>query len=225
MIIESNNIYLGDYLKLIWKIPDKSVDLILTDPPYGKNTVENSNRLQGLKYRPILNDNKMLDLSELMRVSKKQVIFGGNYFHLPISSGWIVWDKQGGKKIDFGDCELIWTSFEKPARIITHIWDGFRRDSEWGIKRIHPAQKPVELIQFLINTLSNEGDLILDPFLGSGTTAVACIRTGRQYIGMEIDRTYFEIAKKRIEEEKRQAKLRLFNPYIKEIEEKNKKLF
>jgi len=187
----------GDCFKVLQKFETKSIDLVLTDPPYGISIVKKSNRLKQLNYDPIINDDKALDLSELLRVSKHQIIFGGNYFNLPISRGWIVWDKQGGKKIDFGDCELIWTSFNHPPRILTHIWDGFRRDSDKNIKRVHPAQKPTGLIKILLEKYSNVDDVVLDPFLGSGTTMVACQETGRNCIGIEIDPKYCEIVKKR----------------------------
>lgn len=204
-----NTIICNDCLEVMKQLPDKCVDLVLTDPPYGIGIVENSNRLKSLGYRQFVNDDKVLDISDCLRVSKQQIVFGGNFFNLPISRGWICWDKQGGKQVDFGDCELIWTSYDKPMRIIRHIWDGFRRDSDYGLDRVHPSQKPTGLLEQIIKENTFVGDTILDPFLGSGTTAVACYRTRRNYIGIEISPEYCKIAEKRIQQEK--DKLALFN--------------
>jgi len=200
-------IYYGDSYKIMPQFPDKGFNLLLTDPPYGISIVKKSGRLKQLKYRQFENDNKTLDLSFLFPLSKNQIIFGGNYFKLPISRGWIVWDKQGGKKVDYGDCELIWTSFDKVPRIITYIWDGFRRDGEKNIKRVHPTQKPVGLMEYLIKTHTNENDIILDPFMGSGTALVAACKLGRKAVGIEISEKYCEIAVKRIKKETDQMKL------------------
>jgi site-specific DNA-methyltransferase (adenine-specific) len=187
-------IYHGDCRDILPSLP--KVDLMLTDPPYGINFVENSNRMQVLGYSGIQGDNETIDLTFLLRYSDNQIIFGGNYFNLPISSGWIIWDKQDGKQIDFGDAELIWTSFNEPIRIIKHIWDGFRRDSDRDIKREHPSQKPVGLISTLL--LKREFNVVLDPFMGSGTTLRAAKNLGRKAIGIEIEEKYCEIAAKRM---------------------------
>jgi site-specific DNA-methyltransferase (adenine-specific) len=205
----------GDCLELMKKLPDKSVDLILTDPPYGKKADRGTNGFGSAKNRRYAGgwDGKIPEkeyFSEMFRVAKNVVIFGGNYFcHLlPPSAGWIFWDKKGDIKFQnpFADGELIYTSFKGPLKKIVFKQQGFITDSK--DVRYHPTQKPSELVVQIIEKYSNPGDLVLDPFLGSGTTAVAAIRTGRRYIGFELDPNYFEIAQKRInktEEEYKQC--------------------
>jgi DNA modification methylase len=110
-----------------------------------------------------------------------------------------VWDKQGGKHVTFADVELCYTSIDAPARLFTHIWDGFRRDSEKGEKRVHPTQKQVQLIvelwEFFKKHIS--GALVLDLFGGSGSTLIACEKTGRQARLMELDPRYVDVIVKR----------------------------
>jgi len=213
-MLETNKIYHGDCFELMKELPDKSVDLVLTDPPYGINvvntTIGGSNIAKANKYKPIINDDIKLDLSELFRISKNQIIFGGNYFNLPISKGWIVWDKKlrNNWNDNFSDGELVWTSFNKPLRIYRKLYMGCMQSGKREI-RIHPTQKPIELIRWIIENYSKPTDLVLDPFLGSGTTAVACIKTNRKFIGIEIDKHYYEIAQKRIDAELSQLKLNL----------------
>lgn len=145
-------------------------------------------------------DKKYFD--EMFRISRNLIIFGANYFCnvLPLSNHWIFWDKKGSVsfKNPFADGELIYTTFNKPIKKIVFKQQGFITDSK--DKRYHPTQKPSELIQLLIETYSDENDIILDPFLGSGTTAIAATKTNRHYIGFELDSTYFDIACKRLDE-------------------------
>ena len=131
----------------------------------------------------------------------KAIIFGGNYFAhlLPPSKCWIFWDKKGNVafKNPFADGELIYTNFTKPVKKIVFKQQGFITDSK--DKRVHPTQKPSELMQILIENYTNENDTILDCFMGSGSTGVACANTNRKFIGIELDESYFNIAKQRIE--------------------------
>ena len=205
--MEYDYIECGDCLGLMKGIPDKSIDLIVTDPPYGKKADKGTNgfgisknrRYQGGwdNQRP---DKQMFD--EMFRISKNLIIFGANYFcdMLPFSNHWIFWDKKGdiSFKNPFADGELIYTTFTSPIKRVVFKQQGFITDSK--DKRYHPTQKPSELIQMLIEQYSNEGDIILDPFLGSGTTAVACVNTNRHYIGFELDPQYYDIACKRLDE-------------------------
>ncbi len=215
--MEYNQIICGDCLEVMKGIPDKSVDLIVTDPPYGINIIGGSKSFGSIggsksfgsiggsklvnvnKYKPIINDDIKIDFSEIFRVSKNQIIFGGNYFNLPISKGWIVWDKK--KKNDwndnFSDGEMAWTSFNRPLKIFRYLYMGCLQEGKRE-KRVHPTQKPIELIKWILENYSNKNDIILDPFLGSGTTAVACKELGRKYIGIEISPEYCEIARNRI---------------------------
>lgn len=207
----------GNCLELMKNIPDGSVDMVLTDPPYGKSADKGTNGFGVAKNRKYVGGwdkaaptKEVFD--ELQRISKNMMIFGGNYFanNLPVSNCWIFWDKKGDIAFQnpFADGELIYTTFKKPVKRIVFRQQGFISDSK--DKRYHPTQKPTELIEILLNTYTKPGDTILDPFMGSGSTGVACVNTGRKFIGIELDTGYFEIARKRIEE----AKLNLSGPAV-----------
>ena len=188
------------------QIESGGVDLIVTDPPYGKKADKGTNGFGTSKNRRYQGgwDNQRPDkqvFDEMFRISKNLIIFGANYFcdMLPFSNHWIFWDKKGdiSFKNPFADGELIYTTFTSPIKRVVFKQQGFITDSK--DKRYHPTQKPSELIQMLIEQYSNEGDIILDPFLGSGTTAVACVNTNRHYIGFELDPQYYDIACKRLD--------------------------
>ena len=205
--MEYDYIECGDCLELMRDIPDKSIDLIVTDPPYGKKADKGTNGFGTSKNRRYQGgwDNQRPDkqvFDEMFRISKNLIIFGANYFcdMLPFSNHWIFWDKKGdiSFKNPFADGELIYTTFTSPIKRVVFKQQGFITDSK--DKRYHPTQKPSELIQMLIEQYSNKGDIILDPFLGSGTTAVACVNTNRHYIGFEKEPKYYDIACKRLDE-------------------------
>ena len=205
--MEYDYIECGDCLELMKSIPDKSIDLIITDPPYGKKADKGTNGFGSSKNRRYQGgwDNSRPDkkvFEEMFRIGKNLIIFGANYFcdMLPFSNHWIFWDKKGdiSFKNPFADGEFIYTTFRKPIKKIVFKQQGFITDSK--DKRYHPTQKPSELIQMIIEQYSNEGDIILDPFLGSGTTAVACVNTNRHYIGFELDQQYYDIACERLDE-------------------------
>ena len=138
---------------------------------------------------------------EMMRISKNQIIFGGNYFveHLSNSSCWLVWDKDNGESF-FADCELMWTSFKTAIRKYKWKWNGMLQEQMGRNKeeRYHPTQKPIELMRQILRDYSKEGEIIFDPFLGSGSTAIACKLDKRNYIGCEISPKYCKIAEARI---------------------------
>lgn len=199
----------GDCLDLMRQLPDKSVDLIVTDPPYGKKADKGTNGFGSSKNRRYRGgwDTKIPPkevFDEMFRVAKNLVIFGGNYFchQLPPSNCWIFWDKKGDIAFQnpFADGELIYTTFKKPVKKVVFRQQGFITDSK--DRRYHPTQKPSELVQMLIEMFSEEGDTILDPFIGSGTTAISAIRSGRHFIGFELDPDFCQVAEKRIEHEK-----------------------
>lgn len=205
-MLEENNIYLGDCLELMKQIPDKSIDCVITDPPYGIG--EDGGKFRDRKggghrvLEKISWDKETPSkeyFNEILRISKNQIIFGGNYFtdKLPVSRGWIYWDKLMGG--DFSDGELAWTSFDRVLKKYTLC-------NKMGGKE-HPTQKPIELLKWILKNYTNENDLILDPFLGSGTTAIACYDLKRRYIGIEKEPKYYDIAKKRIEQFKAQGRL------------------
>lgn len=199
----------GDCLDLMRQLSDKSVDLIVTDPPYGKKADKGTNGFGSSKNRRYRGgwDTKIPPkevFDEMFRVAKNLVIFGGNYFchQLPPSNCWIFWDKKGDIAFQnpFADGELIYTTFKKPVKKVVFRQQGFITDSK--DERYHPTQKPSELVQKPIEMFSEEGDTILDPFIGSGTTAIAAIRSGRHFIGFELDPDFCQVAEKRVEHEK-----------------------
>lgn len=206
-----NKIICADCMDILRSLPDKCVDLVLTDPPYGigmskedflyKNRKKKKDEIVDKKWdsEPISAD----VLSELFRVSKNQIIFGGNYFSLA-GPGWIIWDKgEGFKGRTFAEAELAWTSFKRPARI-------FKYDplatGEYKSK-IHPTQKALPLWEWCIREYSEPCALILDPFSGSGTTAIAAHRLGRRFICIEKDADYHAASVERLRIEQAQGRL------------------
>ena len=201
-----NKIHCCDCLDLMREMPDKCVDLVLTDPPYGigdklcnGGNINGNNVMQKLYWATEWEDvaPKQEYFDEIVRISKNQIIFGGNYFNLPPTRGFIVWDK-----IKFSDrhsqVEYIWTSFDCISRIFKYCSNGgFVIKPE--DRHEHPTQKPLALMKWILEKYSDEGMTVLDPFLGSGTTAVACKKLGRNYIGIEKEPAYVEIALKRLE--------------------------
>ncbi|WMW24352.1 site-specific DNA-methyltransferase [Methanolobus sediminis] len=196
---------IGDCLDLMREFPDNHFDLLLTDPPYGigENTFRVNNRSKLAKttdYGSFDWDIKVSRevIEEMVRVSKNQIIFGGNYYAdwLPASSCWIVWNKDNTGC--FADCELAWTSFNTAVRMYRYRWNGMIQENmAKKEKRVHPAQKPIELFKWILENYSNPGDLVLDPFLGSGTTLRACRETNRNCIGFEKNPEYEQLIKER----------------------------
>ena len=218
MIEELNRIINDDCLNVMKQIPDKYFDLCLTDPPYGIN-IEKMNFTNSTKggvckrndYSNCFTDDKVSKdvFDEIIRVSKNQIIFGGNYYteYLESTQGWIVWNKKGDGRYsnDFADGELAWTSLNKPLKIYHYLWTGMiQQNMKNKEKRIHPTQKPVDLFGMILRDYSKEGDKIFDPFSGSGTTAVACHRGKRQFLCVEKDEVYFKKSVERLEEDRKQ---------------------
>ena len=206
----------ADCMDILKQLPDKCIDLVLTDPPYGKQYARGKNGWGVCENRPDLKDvawdnttpSKEL-FDEIIRVSKNQIIFGGNYFtdKLSVSNCWIVWDKIGNNinKSVFTDLELAWTSFNSVCRKFVSVSMGFIKDDK--SERIHPTQKPVDLFEKILSNYSNENDLVLDCFSGSGTTAISCHRLKRRFICIEKDPEYWKASCKRLEDEQRQGTL------------------
>lgn len=201
---------LGDCLELMGGVLDKSVDAVITDPPYGikinrcanrfGTATHKSRRATGLAWDDSIPTKEYFD--EIKRVSKNQIIFGANFFieNLYSSPCWIVWDKRGDlPDVPFSPFELAWTSFNRQPKRYVIRNHGFIRDSR-DERTGHPTQKPTELIEHILLDFTKEGDTILDPFMGSGTTGVACVKLNRNFIGFEINKEYFEIAQRRINE-------------------------
>ncbi len=150
---------------------------------------------------------------ELFRVSKNQVIWGGNYFVESIakdSQGWIVWDKRRSEGVTFADGELAWTSFNRALRIFRFKWDGMLQENmRVKEQRIHPTQKPVALYEWILKNYAHEGDLILDTHVGSASSLVACERLGFNFIGCEMDEEYYRNSLERFRTDT--AQMTLFN--------------
>jgi DNA modification methylase len=184
----------GDCLEVLPTLG--KVDAVVTDPPYGIGASKmNLGKWRTSRMTKGDWDDEAGDLSALPDVPS--IIWGGNYFALPPSRAFLIWDKGAGfKGRDFAECEMAWCSFDGNARALTYdpLANGDYRDKQ------HPTQKPVRLMEWCLSFLA-DSESILDPFMGSGTTGVACVRTGRKFIGIEKEPRYFEIAKRRISDE------------------------
>jgi len=219
-MLELNKIYNMDCLEGMKLIDDNSIDLIVTDPPYGigasivtrggtsgGKSVTKSKKYKKFDWDKSIPTKEIFD--EMFRISKNQIIFGGNYFveYLYNSPCWIVWDKKNGNNT-YADCELAWTSFKTAVRKIDYRWHGMLQENMKNKEaRYHPTQKPVDLFVRILKNYSKETDIICDPFMGSGTTALASIKFKRQFIGFEKIKDYCDIANQRIEDELSQTKL------------------
>lgn len=204
-------LYLGDARDILPLLG--SVDAVVTDPPYGIGEARNDNAsrsslAQSRDYGSAGWDDKPVDeaLMHAVRAAGRwQIIFGGNYYPAAPTSCWLVWDKVNGEN-DFADCELAWTNLPKAVRRIKFMWHGMLRAN--GEERgDHPTQKPVGVMKWCIGHLPEPNNLILDPFMGSGTTGVAAVQMGKRFIGIERDPAYFAIACRRIEQAQRQGDL------------------
>lgn len=196
--------HLGDCIEIMRAMPDGAFDAVVTDPPYGLGEAAGKNKSRG-KVAPARDygdadwDDQPAtpeQIAEIRRVSRWQIIFGGNYFELPPQSCWLVWDKLNSG--DFADCELAWTNLPRAVRRIAWRWNGMIREGKEP--RYHPTQKPVGVMLWSLEWLP-DGKTILDPFAGSGTTGVAAIRQGRTFVGIEREREHFDTACARLRAE------------------------
>ena len=179
-------------------------DLCLTDPHYGISVVKSG--MVGAdfgvakkgKYAPVIGDEKPPDISHLLSIAEKHIIWGGNYFadQLAVTGCWLIWDKRGDTGIEntFADCEIAWSNIGGPARIYRQLWNGMIREGERG-QRQHPTQKPVSLCVWCINKA--EALVVIDCYLGSGTTIIACEQLGRKCRAIEISPAYVAVALQR----------------------------
>jgi DNA modification methylase len=199
-----NQIIHADCLDVLKTLPDRSIDLLCTDPPYGLRLArKGSIGGRGNAFTPMSWDDAIPSkecFNEMLRVSKHQIIWGGNYFtdYLPPSRCWLIWYKRDNlPRNSFADCELAWTSFDRNAQVFNCRWFGFVKDSKEP-KTGHPTQKALEVMKWCLREFSREGDTILDPFAGSGTTLLAAAQLGRNYIGIEREAEYISIIKARM---------------------------
>lgn len=201
VIIGDATLYLGDCMDILPTLP--KVDAVITDPPYGIGIAANPVRQM---HEKLDWDNAVPDNSIIERVvvaGDVAVLWGGNYFELPPSQCFFVWDKVQPQDFSLAMCEQAWTNNKGPAKLYRQSVLSYRKD--------HPTQKPVELMSWCIDMVGNP-QTIIDPFMGSGTTGVAAIQLGRKFVGIEREPKYFDIACKRIEQAVAQGKL--FEPEI-----------
>ena len=230
--------YNMDCMEGMKQFPDKYFELAIVDPPYGisvtsHHVVKDGTNMHGSKERPFggvtMRDGKRQGCAkvkiyhpfddtsipekeyfdELFRISKRQIIWGGNFFldYLGSAKCILVWDK-GRRNLDQADCEIAWTSLKDSPRIIEYKWNGMLQQNMKNKEiRIHPTQKPVELYEILLTKYAKEGDKILDTHVGSASSLIACHNTGHKFVGFELDKYYYELAMKRYKAETAQLSL------------------
>lgn len=213
---EGVQLYLGDCLEVLPMLPAWN-GAIVTDPPWGNKTDCNAQRFtrkaspwwnnidtsKVAAHENLVNDDVEFDPRPFLRW--KCILWGANWFtrHLPHSGGWLIWDKRKGAETmaengwPLGEAELAWTNVIGATRVFRNLWSGLLRSSEKG-EYYHPTQKPVALMKWCLGFLG-AGLGVMDPYMGSGSTGVACIETGRKFIGIEIKAEHFDTAVRRIE--------------------------
>lgn len=203
-------IYCADSIQLLPLL--KNIDAIVTDPPYGINYVHNGHGKgfsSSRNKKPIINDEHPFDPTPLLSVCSKYMLFGADHYkqHLPEGGRFYCWDKSCGQgpADNMMDAEFAWSNIKNARCIFRHMWKGCLRAGEGcssKMTRTHPSQKPVELMMWCLDTIRIGIDkTILDPYMGVGSTGVACLRTGRRFIGIEIDPEYCDIAADRLQKE------------------------
>jgi len=192
-----------DCMEYMKSIPDKYFELAIVDPPYGID-INSSGRLGGYGGKGKKWDNKIPDneyFFQVDRISHNQIIWGANYFHMPPTRYFLIWDKEQPEGISFASHEYAWTSFDKSAKCY------YQRPQNADPDRIHPTQKPVQLYKWLLMNYAKPGDKILDTHLGSGSNRIAAYELGFDFYATEIDKDYFEAQEKRFQQYKSQLKL------------------
>jgi len=215
--------YNMDCMQGMKEFPDKYFDLAIVDPPYGGVTQGGymNNKMSGgvAKNR----NDYVLDLwnqnapgteyfEELFRVSKNQVIWGGNYFIEQInrnSQCWLVWDKEKPEGVGYADVELAWTSFDKASKIFRFTWNGMLQgDMKNKEYKIHPTQKPKQLYKWILTNFCSTGDKILDTHVGSASSLIACEDLGFKYVGFELSESYYSLSRERLERHTAQVSIK-----------------
>ena len=202
-----------DNMELMARYPDNYFDLAIVDPPYGiglanmnmgLGNTPKASKVKNRKWKAKNWDNEIPKdkyFKELKRVSKNQIIWGGNYFNLGICNKFIIWDKEVPKDLSFSDCEYAWTSFNGANKIFRY--SAYLNKHE----KFHPTQKPPQLYKWLLDKYAKQGDKILDTHLGSGSIAIACHDYGFDLTACELDKEYFDKAMQRINNHTAQQKL------------------
>jgi site-specific DNA-methyltransferase (adenine-specific) len=205
----------GDCMDYMKNLANKTFSVALVDPPYGEGF---DRERESMTISPNMSPERRYAWSErsigkykkkswdkvppkgyfieLFRISKNQIICGGNHFELPQSRGWVFWDKRIPANFSLADGELIWTSYDKAVKKFVFLWSGFLKAKK--VERIHPTQKPVDLYKFLFKNYIKEGDTVIDTHLGSGSSAIASYEFGNDFTGLEIDDDYYKDSIKRV---------------------------
>lgn len=199
------HLYRGDCLDVLPSLARGSIDAVVTDPPYGigykhSGGGRSAGKGPAVRFtRPITGDEKPFDPTPFS--AWPCLMFGADHFCRRLWTDGVFhwWDKEVGIGLadSFSDAECFWTSWTCARRVIRYLWKGVCQDGEKGLPKFHPSQKPIEVMGECVGM--TDAKTILDPYMGSGTTGVAAVRTGRRFIGVEIDEGYFNIAKRRIE--------------------------
>lgn len=207
-------LYLGDCREIAPTLDRPAA--VISDPPYGIGIDRSREKDSGAKRGTAFAAKRHYEstgwddftppdwfLSWMAQAADAVVLFGGNYFNLPVGKCWLVWDKQVNG--EFADCELAWTNLDKPVRKIEWMWNGMLRKGQEERNK-HPTQKPVGVMRWCIEQAKvPDAGIILDPYMGSGSTGVAAVEMRHPFIGIEIDPTYFDTACRRIEAAQRQG--------------------
>jgi len=200
-------------MQLMARYPDKYFDLAIVDPPYGINLANmnmgigksaKASKQKNRKWKAKDWDNSIPSneyFEQLKRISKNQIIWGGNYFNLGICNKFIIWDKEVPEGLSFSDCEYAWTSFNGANKIFRY--SAYLNKNE----KFHPTQKPPQLYKWILDKYAKQGDKILDTHLGSGSIAIACHDYGFDLTACELDKEYFDKAMQRINNHTAQTKL------------------
>ena len=210
--VPSSEVYLEDCVKALKRYADNHFDLAIVDPPYGlglgtvsipseKNTNSQQKFYKDLKSKRWDDNTPNKEyFDELKRVSKNQIVWGGNYMaeHLGNTKCIIIWDKMTYIPT-MSQYEFAFCSFNKHPKMV--------KINSTDIDRMHPTQKPIKLYDWLLHHYAKEGDLILDTHLGSGSSRIAAYKGGFNFVGFEIDKEYYEKQEKRFNDFKSQLRL------------------
>lgn len=215
-VIGNATLYLGDCLEILPTLP--KVDAVITDPPYGLGDKWQGGGGSGGKTSWAFDPAEAREwdrmpapaVALLPSIAPQVIVWGGNYYALPLSRCWLVWDKKQNDAWTTGQAELAWTNIDRPVRVFRFAQCEQASEGQ----KYHPTQKPLALMTWCLKWVT--GDSVLDPYMGSGTTGVACQQAGRKFIGIEIEPKYFDIACERIENAQRQ--LNMFGDDYQEVE-------
>ncbi len=210
--VDGITIYHADCADILPLIDPATVGLLLTDPPYGINVAtkhkrphkeskylkpENRWNWKNHDHAPVHGDDRPFDPLPLLRFGRCVLWGAHNYADkLPPSPSWLIWNRKVTSR-NCPDAEIAWTNLGGTIQLFDYMWDGYRRQGEIG-QHLHPTQKPVALMRWILEKWTEPGDLVLDPYMGSGPIARACADLGRRYIGIEIVEEYVDTAISRL---------------------------